>query len=340
MDLVPGADADGAVARGVRQGEGLIGFGAGPAGVVVAGDRHAVLAGPAFLAGPGDRVGVEHAAGCQPDQQVHGLPGHGGGQRGGAVPGVHDDQRGAAAVGARPRAGAAAGSGPAGRSAASGWRAWCARHRPARPRRCASAPAPRRTGTPSPGWSCGCCRSGRHRDGHDRGPASTRHRGGDKGWRRSRTAAAATVRTPPGPARPARPVPPRGLLQQAVVDRVVLCDPGQRLRTVNELRQRAGQQRGEGLLIDLPGGQRVIQRAVTAAELRHQRQLDQRGHRVIGTQDRIAQIEQRIRPRGQAPVQPGTELPQRHVPVNRAGHVRGIQGGRRHGRAAARRAAL
>ena len=29
---------------------------------------------------------------------MHGLPGHGGGQGGGAVPGVHDDQRGAAAV--------------------------------------------------------------------------------------------------------------------------------------------------------------------------------------------------------------------------------------------------
>ena len=105
-------------------------------------------------------------------------------------------------------------------------------------------------------------------------------------------------------------------------------------------RQRPGQQRGEGLLIDPACGQRVIQRAVTAAELRHQRQLDQRGYRVIGAQDRIAQIGQRICPRGQAPVQPGTELPQRHVPVNRACHLGGIQGGRRHGRAAARRAAL
>jgi hypothetical protein len=131
-----------------------------------------------------------------------------------------------------------------------------------------------------------------------------------------------------------------GLFQQAVVDRVVLADPGQGLGAVDELRQRSGQQRGEGLVIGLPGGQRVIQRAVTAAELRHQRQLDQRGHRVIGTQDRVAQLEQRISPRGQAPVQPGTELPQRQVPVNRACHLRRIQGSRRHGRAAARRAAL
>ena len=35
---------------------------------------------------------------------------------------------------------------------------------------------------------------------------------------------------------------------------------------VDELRQRSGQQPGEGLFIDLPGGQRVIQRAVPAAE--------------------------------------------------------------------------
>ena len=66
----------------------------------MAGDRHAVLARAAALAGPGDRVGVEHAAGCQPDQQVNRLPGQRGGQRGGAVPGVHDDQRRAAPAGA------------------------------------------------------------------------------------------------------------------------------------------------------------------------------------------------------------------------------------------------
>ena len=60
---MPGIDADGAVPRGVRQGQGLIWFGVGLAGVVVAGDGDAVLAGAAVLAGPGDRVGVEHAAG-------------------------------------------------------------------------------------------------------------------------------------------------------------------------------------------------------------------------------------------------------------------------------------
>ncbi len=34
---------------------------------------------------------------------------------------------------------------------------------------------------------------------------------------------------------------------------------------------------------------------------------------MIGAQDRIGQLEQGIRPRGQAPVQPGPELPQRLV---------------------------
>jgi hypothetical protein len=47
------------------------------AGLGCAGDGHTVLAGAAFSAGPGDRVSVEYAAGRQPDQQVHGLPGQG-----------------------------------------------------------------------------------------------------------------------------------------------------------------------------------------------------------------------------------------------------------------------
>jgi hypothetical protein len=94
----------------------------------------------------------------------------------------------------------------------------------------------------------------------------------------------------------------------------VLSDPGAAFLPVGQPRQRAGQQDGELLLIDPPGGQRVVQRAVAAAELRHQRQLNQRGHRVIGAQDRLAQLEGRVRPGGQAPVQPGPELPQRPVP--------------------------
>ena len=46
---------------------------------------------------------------------------------------------------------------------------------------------------------------------------------------------------------------------------------------------------------------------------------------MISAQDRIAQLEQRISASGQAPVQPGTELPQRQVPANRVGCLRGIQ---------------
>jgi hypothetical protein len=76
-----------------RTRPGLIGFGVGLAGVGCAGNGHAVLAGTAFLAGPGGRVSVEHAAAGQADQQVHGLAGQGSGQRGGPVPGVEDDQR-------------------------------------------------------------------------------------------------------------------------------------------------------------------------------------------------------------------------------------------------------
>ena len=61
-------------------------LGVRPAGVVVAGDGHAVLAGTAGLAGPGDGVSVEHAAAGQADEKVNILPGQGGGQRGSAVP--------------------------------------------------------------------------------------------------------------------------------------------------------------------------------------------------------------------------------------------------------------
>jgi len=101
----------------------------------------------------------------------------------------------------------------------------------------------------------------------------------------------------------------------------MLSHPGTALVPVDELRQRPGQQRGELVLIDLPVSQRGIQRAVAAAELRHQRQLDQRSHRVIRAQDRIGQLEQGIRPCRQALIQPGPELPQRlagPVPRDRA----------------------
>jgi hypothetical protein len=50
----------------------------------------------------------------------------------------------------------------------------------------------------------------------------------------------------------------------------------------------------------------------------HQRQLDQRGHRPIGAQDGVGQLEQRIRAGGQAgeelPAEPG-QLPEGAGPV-------------------------
>jgi hypothetical protein len=62
-------------------------------------------------------------------------------------------------------------------------------------------------------------------------------------------------------------------LEQPVVDLVVLSYPRSALVPVRQRWQGGSQQDGERLLVDLPGRQRVIQRAVPAAEGRHQRQL-------------------------------------------------------------------
>lgn len=51
MHLVPGIDADGSIPLGACQDNGLIRLGIGLTGVACAGDRHAVLARAAFLAG-------------------------------------------------------------------------------------------------------------------------------------------------------------------------------------------------------------------------------------------------------------------------------------------------
>ena len=68
---------------------------------------------------------------------------------------------------------------------------------------------------------------------------------------------------------------------------------------------------------------------MTAGELRFQAQLHQRRHRVIGAQDRVSKLEQRVRPRGQAGIQLGAEFPQRQEPVNGTGELGRIQGCRR-----------
>jgi hypothetical protein len=77
------------------------------------------------------------------------------------------------------------------------------------------------------------------------------------------------------------PVSEGGGAQQPVIDHVVFRDPRERLRAVHGLRQFRRHQGEEPLVIDPPGGQRVIQRAVAAGELRLQAQLHQRRYRVI-----------------------------------------------------------
>ena len=92
VDVVPGLGPDGAVERGVRQGEGLVGLGVGgqrllpaPGGLPRGGgvdvlllqavDLQSAVGGAAVLAGPGDRAGIEGAAGGQPGQDVGGVAG-------------------------------------------------------------------------------------------------------------------------------------------------------------------------------------------------------------------------------------------------------------------------
>jgi hypothetical protein len=97
--------------------------------------------------------------------------------------------------------------------------------------------------------------------------------------------------------------PGQRLLQQAPVDHVVLRDPPAGLGAVHGLRQLRRQQGEQLLLADPPGGQRVVQGAVAPGELRLQAQLHQRRHRMIGAQHRVGQLEQRVRPGVQAPIQ-------------------------------------
>ena len=99
-------------------------------------------------------------------------------------------------------------------------------------------------------------------------------------------------------------------VQHDVVDHVVPRDPRGGLRPVHGLRQFGGQQGEQPLVVNAPFGERVVQRAVTAGELRLQAQLHQRRHRVIGAQDRVGQLEQGVRPCVQALVQFLPELPQ------------------------------
>jgi hemin uptake protein HemP len=80
-------------------------------------------------------------------------------------------------------------------------------------------------------------------------------------------------------------------------------------------RQRqTGQHPAQPLDVDPADVDRVVERAVSAAVLRGQAQPDQRGHRPVGTQQRIGQLEQLIGPPAQAAVQLPAEAPQ---PIDR-----------------------
>ena len=63
----------------------------------------------------------------------------------------------------------------------------------------------------------------------------------------------------------------------------------------------------QALDTDCAATQPVVQRTVTAPMLGAQRQVDKRPDRARGTQHRIGQLEQRIRPSGQALVELATE---------------------------------
>jgi hypothetical protein len=141
-----------------------------------------------------------------------------------------------------------------------------------------------------------------------------------RGAPRVRPRVSSRVDGEPEPAPPGARVPHlRGIVrgqpgqrfaQQPVIDHVVFCDPRECPGPVHGLRQFRHQQGEEPLVVDPPGGQRVIQGAVTPAELRLQAQLHQRRHRVIRAQDSVGELEQGIRPPRQALIQPGPELPQ------------------------------
>ena len=142
--------------------------------------------------------------------------------------------------------------------------------------------------------------SDRRRCGRAPGPGSITRPAGDRRSRRPRTGAG-----PPGARVPhlrgnVRRQPGQHFAQQAVVDHVVRRDPRAGLRPADGLRQFRCQRGEEPLVVDSPGGQRVVQRAVAAGELRLLAQLHQRRHGVIGAQDRAGQLEQGVRARVQA----------------------------------------
>ena len=80
-------------------------------------------------------------------------------------------------------------------------------------------------------------------------------------------------------------------------------DPEHQRITLSRRRHRCHLQPPQPPGIYLAPCQGVIHRSVPAAELRLQRQLRRRAHRPLRAQHRVAQLEQRVRPRGEALMQ-------------------------------------
>jgi hypothetical protein len=137
---------------------------------------------------------------------------------------------------------------------------------------------------------------------HRRPAAAARFQRGDEGVRPARdhlrvplAAAVAVAEHPLRAGRRARPQPVADIGRQP--------DPPVRPRRQRQRSQRPAQPRD----IDPAGIDRVIGRPVPAAVLRLQRQRRQHPHRPVRAQHRIGQLEQRIGPRRQAPVQVAAE---------------------------------
>jgi hypothetical protein len=283
---------------------------------------------------PGDGLGVEHAAGRQPDQDVDRAAGQAVSEGGGAVAGVEDEQR--------RRLHAVPGSVQAAQHVL---------HLRDRLRRAGRGHGARHVHESGPRGAQVAGRGGELVLPAGRGlagpfavagavvhvlPARRAPRVRPRvGGRVDREPQAA----PPGARVPDLPgilrrQPGQRRLQQPAVDDVMPRDPRPRLRAVHGLRQLRRQQGEQPLVVGPPGGKRVVQRAVAAGKLRLQAQLHQRRHRVIRAQHRVGQLEQRVRPRVQALVQRLPELPQplqRLVPRNGAGEDRRVRS-RRQGR--------
>ena len=102
--------------------------------------------------------------------------------------------------------------------------------------------------------------------GHAPALGRTTRPAGDRTSRPPRPVPAASGRTCPGPGRRPPPAPRQGPVQQPAVDDVMPRDPGTALRPVHQRRQHLREQGEQPLVIDPPGRQRIVERAVPAPD--------------------------------------------------------------------------